>query len=300
MGADVLHVLNSAVINLVSKFLQDQLVAIIKDAVEVPVNQVLSQIEHPLPLGFGSEKFQLDNSLLSVDYTNHVLFTNKGEFQSTKQPVESELVPATVAAPGKRDVIISFSDYVLNTLLESMYAENIGSGEVVLPIIKTMFDKECPKCALVVRMTALAERPCQVLSNGKATVELTGATIELGALQVPNTVLPLVTLSINASAAVAFTFEDTDTGASLNAALSLDKLDQRVLISHIGDLDLSILSRNVQAVITTLLDLLNQDVPALPLPGLAGVQMTNTEIIIDNRELRIEADLKASNSVVVV
>ena len=45
---------------------------------------------------------------------------------------------------------MSFSDYVANTFFESLYTEHIGGTQVEIPGIKTLFDKQCPMCHIVI------------------------------------------------------------------------------------------------------------------------------------------------------
>ena len=42
----------------------------------------------------------------------------------------------------------------------------------------------------------------------------------------------------------------------------------------------------MKLLISYLLDTLNTDVPALPIPGVAGIKLSNEAFVIENRELR--------------
>merc|ERR1711988_580232 len=93
-AADVLHIVDSALIDLLKKGLDSHLASIIAKAVDIPVNFLIHEIEKPPALGFGKEKFDLDNSYIDVSYDNQrITHLHKAEFQSTLHPVESPLQP---------------------------------------------------------------------------------------------------------------------------------------------------------------------------------------------------------------
>ena len=119
---DVLHLVNCASIKLVGKQLQQKLFPIVADLVDTPLNVALKLLVKPPALGFGNEKFVLDNSFVSVDYGNQrITHTNKGEFKSVAHPVESSsLSPPARSMADNRDFVLSFSDYVADTLFESL------------------------------------------------------------------------------------------------------------------------------------------------------------------------------------
>jgi hypothetical protein len=291
--ADVLHLVNSAIIDLVGQQLQEKLVPIVADLVDTPLNVALKLLEKPPALGFGKEKFALDNSFVSVDYGNQrITHTNKGEFKSVAHPMESSLSPPAMSMPDNRDFVMSFSDYVVNTLFESLYAEHIGESQVKIPFVKTLFDKQCPKCPIVIAVKFAAPLQ-QTFENGHAAITMEKAMMEVGALK-DSTLMPLVTLSVNAVAGVDFKLEQTSTNADIKAILSLDSFSQDLLISHIGDLDMSDLTQDMTLLISSLLDTLNKDVPPLPIPVVAGIKLSNEAFVIENRELRLEADLVAA------
>ena len=49
---------------------------------------------------------------------------------------------------------------------------------------------------------------------------------------------------------------------------------------------MSDLTQDMKLLISYLLDTLNTDVPALPIPGVAGIKLSNEAFVIENRELR--------------
>lgn len=120
-------------------------------------------------------------------------------------------------------------------------------------------------------------------------------TVEVAALDDSSEVRPMVTVSTNASTAVAFSLEETATNAALKATLSLQTLEQDLLVSHIGHIDMSDLTRDLATLITSGLDTINKDIPALPLPVIAGVKLANPAFTTDNREMRFEADFAAAD-----
>ena len=152
VDANVWHLVNSATIELVGQQLQQKLVPIVADLVDTPRNVALKLFEKPPAFRFGKEKFALDNSFVSVDYGNQrITRSYKGAFKSVAHPiVESSLSPLALSIVDNRNFVMSFSDYVANTLFESLYAEHIGEAQVKIPGIKTLFDKQCPMCNIVI------------------------------------------------------------------------------------------------------------------------------------------------------
>jgi len=292
--ADVLHLVDSAVIDIIGNQLEQKLVPIVSDLVDLPLDDALRLLEKPPALGFGREKFQLDNTFLSVDYDNNrISHYNKAEFKSVAHPKESALIPPKLSPAGERDLVLSYSDFAFNTLFEALYAEHVGESQVKIPFVKTLFDKECPFCPIVIATTF--EQPlAQTFEGGHAAITMTNAKMEVGALNSAGSVLPMVTLSVNAAAGVDFTLEQTEKNAAINAVLSLDEFSQDLLVSHVGDLDMSDLTRDMKLLITSLLDTINTDVPALPVPVIAGVKLDNEQFVLDNREFRLEADFIAA------
>merc|ERR1712070_167362 len=121
--ADAIGLVDDVVIDLVSKALELELPGIIANVVDTPANLILYGLENPPALGFGKEKFKLDNTFVSVDYSDHrILHYNKGQFKSTLNPRESMQVPHPLQplVAGERDVALGFSDYVMNTLFEAL------------------------------------------------------------------------------------------------------------------------------------------------------------------------------------
>jgi hypothetical protein len=297
--ADVLHLVDSAVINLITTQLQKHLAGIVALAVDKPLDLFLGVLEAPPALGFGKEKFKLDNSFVSVNYEDQrITHMHKGEFKSTAHPAESKLSPPELSKPGNRDAVYSFSDYVLNTLLESLWAEHIGEAQVKIPFVKTIFDKECPKCPIAVKSSFLFPGK-NTVQKGKGSVAFNNVTMELGAVK-GDEVLPMVTLSVNASAALALKLDETEKNYALAASLSLESLEQDLLVSHIGDIDMSDLTRDLTAVVKVLLDDINSALPALPIPVVAGFKLSEAQVVMDDREFRVEADLVAASPQLVV
>jgi hypothetical protein len=297
--ADVLHLVDGAVIDLITAQLQEHLAGIVALAVDKPLDLFLGVLEAPPALGFGKEKFKLDNSFVSVNYEDQrITHMHKGEFKSTAHPVESKLSPPELSKPGNRDAVYSFSDYVLNTLLESLWAEHIGEAQVKIPFVKTIFDKECPKCPIAVKSSFLFPGK-NTVQKGKGSVAFNNVTMELGAVK-GDEVLPMVTLSVNASAALALKLDETEKNYALAASLSLESLEQDLLVSHIGDIDMSDLTRDLTAVVNVLLDDINNALPALPIPVVAGFKLSKAQVVMDDREFRVEADLVAASPQLVV
>jgi hypothetical protein len=294
--ADVLHLVDGAVIDLLTAQLQKHLAGLVAVAVDKPLDLFLDVLEAPPALGFGKEKFKLDNSFISVNYDNQrITHMHKGEFKSTKNPVESKLTPPQLSKPGQRDAVFSFSDYVLNTLLESLWAEHIGETQIQIPFVKTLFDKECHKCPIAVKSSFLFPGKNN-LQTGKGSVAFKNITMEIGAVK-DEDVLPMVTLSVNAVAALELELDETDKNYAIDASLSLESLEQDLLVSHIGDIDMSDLTRDVTAVVKELLTTINSVLPALPIPVVAGFKLSNAQVVMDNHEFRVEADLALTDQV---
>lgn len=312
-SADVLHVVNSVLIDLVKKELKAHLGSIIAKAIDFPVTKFLHVLEQPPAIGLGKEKFKLDNSYLTVNYDNkRISHLHKGEFKSTLHPVESALTPPPMGASGSRDVQFGFSDYVINTLFDAMFAEHIGESQFQIPFIKTIFDKECPKCPIVLKNT-FGSAARQTFENGKAAAHLNDVTLEIGALNNASqgfgchprgggcagphagwraaTVLPMVTLSVNSSFSSAFSLEETKDNYGVRVKFGLEDLSQTVVISHIGKIDMSDLSRDLKLLISNALDKVNQELPALPLPPVAGMKLAKPVFSTNNRILLLEADV---------
>jgi len=302
-AGDVLHVVNAVVIDLIKNTLQEHLAGIIAKAVDVPSTFLIHEIEDPPALGFGKEKFQLDNSYLGVSYDGHrITHLHKGEFKSTLHPLESPLIPPPLRSSGERDVQFGFSDYMMNTLFDALFAEHVGESQLKVPFVKTIFDKECPKCPIVLKST-FGSPARQTFSQGMAQAHLTGINLQVAALR--NTtvlpsgretteIFPLVTLSVNATAGVAFSLEnglDPLINPVIKAAFSLQKFEQEVVLSHIGKIDMSDLTRDINTLLTSAFNALNQKIPGLPLPAIAGVSLEKPVFSIDDRKLLLEADL---------
>lgn len=290
-AADVLHVVDGVVIDLISNALQSHLASVIAKTVDVPADLLLHEIEKPPALGLGKEKFKLDNSYVNVMYDCHrITHLHKAEFKSTLHPMESTRTPPTLGASGDRDVQFGFSDYTMNTLFDALFAEHIGETQFKIPFVKTIFDKECPKCPIVLQST-FGSPAQQTFSNGLAEAHLSDMNLQIGALNNESKVLPMVTLSVNASAGVAFSLEKTTSNYGVKASLSLGSFQQQLLLSHIGKVDMSDLTRDVKQLLTSVLSTLNSDIPALPIPAIAGMTLGKPLFSIQDRILLLEADL---------
>lgn len=293
--ANVFHVVNAVIIKLVTNAIEDQLNGILTTLVLRPINVALGLWEYPPALGFGGEKFQLDNSFTSVDYSNErVTHYQKGAFSSTKNPQKTQLTPPELVPIGKRDLEIAFSDYTLNTLLESQFAEHIGEHAIIIPFVKTMFDKACSGCPIVVKNT-FGARGVQKFDGGAASVRFQSLKWEIGGLQKPNTIMPLVDLSVNVTLAQSFSLTPTAQSVELKADMSLQELEQEVIVSHIGKINMDDLTRDIKLLVTATLGDLNRDVPPLPIPVVPGVKLTNAQITNDKQMLIVETDLVAAD-----
>jgi len=191
--ADAGGLLDGIVIDLVSKKLQSAFPEIIAKVFDTPVNLVLGALENPPALGFGREKFRLDNSFISVDYSDHWLtHFHKGEFKSTANPKESQQIPPPLDVPKNKDVAIGFSDYTLNTLFEAFKEEHMFEKDIELPLHTPSALKLCSHCPLVVSIT-FEERGEAVFLDGHATNKLHGMKFELGAKTGASLSAPLAT-----------------------------------------------------------------------------------------------------------
>lgn len=294
--ANVFHVVNAVIIKLVTNAVEDQLNGILTTLVLRPLNVALGLWEYPPALGFGAEKFKLDNSFTSVDYSNdRVTHYQKGAFSSTKKPQQTQLTPPDLVPLGKRDLEIAFSDYTLNTLLESQFAEHIGEHEIIIPFVKTIFDKACSGCPIVVKNT-FGARGVQKFDGGAASVRFQSMKWEVGGLQKPNTVVPMVDLSVNVTLAQSFSLKPIAQSVELKADMSLQELEQEVIVSHIGKINMDDLTRDIKLLVTATLGDLNRDVPPLPIPVLPGLKLTNGQITNDKQMLIVETDLVAADS----
>merc|ERR1719217_229664 len=93
-AADALHIVDSALIDILTKALDQHLAGIIAKVVDTPADFFIREIEQPPALGLGKEKFYLDNSYVDVSYDNHrITHLHKSEFKSSLHPVESTLKP---------------------------------------------------------------------------------------------------------------------------------------------------------------------------------------------------------------
>jgi hypothetical protein len=290
-GADAIHAINSVIIDVVKNQLDAHFVDILSRIVSEPVNLFLHELQQPPALGFGKEKFNLDNSYLSVSYDgNRITHSHKGEWKSTAHPQESSLQPGQLPASAGRDVELAFSDYTLNTLFDALFAEHIGEEEMRIPFVKTIFDKECSGCPIVIQNT-FGKAARQSCTGGKSAARIQDLTLSIGALTQASQVLPMVTLSVNASVGVALSLTETATNYAVKAALSMEDFTQALMVSHIGEIELSGLSRDVKTLLTFVLDKINSDVPALPIPTLGGAKLGSPAVVIDEGSIVIEADV---------
>jgi len=291
--ADGAGFLNSAISAVVTAGLQVAFPMIIAEVVETPGNLILRHLEQPPAIGLGAEKFQLDNSFVSVDYSNNRLtHYHKGEFKSTVNPKESRQTPPQLSASGDRDVELGFSEYVFNTLFESLKAEHIGETQIELPLKTPTSLKLCPDCPAVVLVTFKKRGECDFM-GGKATNHLNGMKLEIGVKTKPlGIVAPLFTVTVDAAASIAFALtQDSGKAPHLKATFSLDSFAQKDVISVVGEINTDDLNRDINAVLGALLDTINSAVPGLPILSVPGVTYGNPSFVVDNHQLLVQADL---------
>merc|ERR1711865_181937 len=286
--ADSMGLINSVAIGLVTTALQMAFPQIISKVVDTPGNLVLGALENPPALGFGAEKFKLDNTFVSVDYQNNRLtHYHKGEFKSTANPKESRQTPPQLTVTGGRDVEFGFSDYVFNTLFEALEAE------IELPIhlpTDGPLSKLCSGCPAVVQVKFKNRGECTFM-GGKATNTLGSMKFQVGVKKGP-IVLPAFTVTVDATASIGFALNQPSGKApTLKATLTLDSFSQKDVISVIGEINTDDLNRDIQSLLGGLLDTINGAVPALPILSLPGVRYENEAFTVDNHQLLVQADL---------
>lgn len=290
--ADGMGLINDIAIGLVTTALQVAFPQIISTVVDKPGNLILGALENPPALGLGAEKFKLDNTFVNVDYQNHrITHYHKGEFKSTVNPKESKQTPPALSTLGDRDVELGFSDYVFNTLFESLKAEHIGETQIELPIHTPTTLKVCPDCPVVAQVKFQSRGQCDFM-GGKATTTFGSMKFEIGLKTKPlGVVAPAFTVTIDATASIAFALNQVSGKApSLKATFSLDSFSQKDVISFIGKINTDDLNRDITAVLDSLLNKINDDVPALPILSLPGVEYENPSFVVDDHWLLLEAD----------
>jgi hypothetical protein len=290
--ADVIHVVDGVVTDLIGDVLKVTLPSILQNVIGTAADVAIALSERSVPIGLGKEKVVLDNAFVSVDYDNgRITHFNKGEFKSWLHPSESKLSPTTFSGSHGREIVIGFSDYVLNTLFDVFYQEHMFEQLIKLPLLKTpLSDKVCPRCPVVVTLTFTEPVRASYL-NDKAEHSLKNMNLTLGVQDTSSKVFPLVTLSVDADASAQFSLEQDASESHLKASLSLEDFKQDLLISYIGDVDLSDIDRDVKAVLTALLDIINAENPGLPIPAIDGVRLASPEIVVDADQLLLLADL---------
>jgi hypothetical protein len=292
--ADGLGLLNSVVIAGANKALELAFPMILQKVVGVPGDAILNLLENPPALGFGAEKFQLDNHFVGVDYQNNRLtHYHKGEFKSTVNPKESRQTPPQLTVTGGRDIELGFSDYVFNTLFEALKAEHIGEAQIELPIhlpTDGPLSKLCSGCPAVVQVKFKNRGECTFM-GGKATNTLGSMKWQVGVKKGP-VVLPAFTVTVDATASIAFALNQPSGKApALKATFTLDSFSQKDVVSVIGEINTDDLNRDMQALLGGLLDDINAAVPALPILSLPGVRYENEAFVVDNHQLLVQADL---------
>jgi len=294
--ADGLGLINSAAIGVVKTALQVGLPMIVSKVVDTPGNLVLGALENPPALGFGAEKFKLDNTFVSVDYQNHrISHYHRGEFKSTANPQESSLTPPAFSVAGERDVELGFSDYVFNTLFESLKAEHIGEAEIELPIHLPTSLKLCPGCPVVVQIKFENAGQCSFM-GGKATNTLGSMAFSVGLKTQPDLVVPAFTVTVDAAASIAFALNQAAGKAPrLKATLSLDSFSQKNVITFIGEINTDDLNRDIKIVLDSLLSKINDVVPALPILSLPGLEYGNPAFVVEDHMLVVQADIVRSS-----
>merc|ERR1712178_501683 len=146
------------------------------------------------------------------------------------------------------------------------------STHSLMPYMLTIFDKECPKCHIVLR-TTFSSPARQTFLGGLAEAHVTGLTLDIGALSNNSKVLPMVSLSVNASAGVAFSLKEASSKWGVKASLSLGDFQQNLLVSHIGKIDMSDLTRDIKSLLNELFANLNQLLPTLPPPSFGKAKL---------------------------
>jgi len=292
-AADAAGFLNGAIGDIINKALEVAFPLIIGKVVDTPANLILGHLEQPPALGLGAEKFQLDNSFVSVDYTNNRLtHYQKGEFKSVVNPKESRLTPASLTVAGKSDIELGFSDFVFNTLFQSIKAEHIGELAIDLPINTPAKLPLCGGCPVEVKVAFKKAGECSFM-GGKATNQLGDMKFQLGVKTKPLGVLaPLFTVTVSATADIAFALtQDSGKAPLVKATLSLDHFTQKDVISFVGEINTEDLNRDINAVLTALLDKINTEVPALPILSVPGVEYDSPSFVVDNHLLLVSANL---------
>jgi len=296
--ADGMGLINDVAVGLVTTALNLALPGIVTKVVDTPGNLILGALEKPPALGLGAEKFQLDNTFVSVDYQNHrITHFQKGEFFSTVNPRESRQTPPSLAVAGDRDVELGFSDYVFNTLFESLKAEHIGETEIELPIHTPSTLVVCPACPVVAQVKFQNRGDCEFM-GGKATTKFASMKFEIGLKTKPlGVVMPAFTVTVDATASTTFTLNQASGKApSLKATFTLDSFSQKDVVILIGEISTDDVDRDIEAILTSLMTKINNDVPALPILSLPGVEYSNPSFVVDNHLLLVQADFARASS----
>jgi hypothetical protein len=289
------------VIDLIQDVLRVKLPAILQDVIGNAADVVIALSERSVPIGLGKKKVVLDNAFVSVDYDDgRITHFRKSEFKSWLHPSESLLPPPQFSGTHGRELVIGFSDYVLNTLFDVFFQEHMFEQLIKLPLLKTpLSDKVCPRCPIVVTLT-FTEPVRASYESGTAEHSLKNMNLTLGVEDTSAKVFPLVTLSVDADASAQYALDQASSESRLTATLSLDNFQQRLLISHIGEVDLSDIDRDVRQVLTSLLDMINAANPGLPLPSVGGVKLASPEVLVDAGQLLLLADFSSSADEMIV
>lgn len=296
--ADAVHLVDSVVIGLVSKALEVQIPGIVAKAIDTPANLILYGIENPPALGFGEEKFKLDNTFVRVDYNDHrITHYNKCQFKSTKNPRESLQVPHPLHVSSERDVALGFSDYSLNTLFEAFYIEHMFEQNITLPFLHTPEGFFlCSDCPVEVKITFNKQAEARFIGNRAQNI-IRDVQFAVGMHMntsdpIGDFVAPIVTLAVDATASMEFELLQPDGKLpTLKATISLESFNQRVVATFIGDITIPAVTRLTEDLLNSLLDKINKAVPALPIPAIAGVKLDNPAFVVDNDQLVVLADL---------
>jgi len=292
LAADGFGFLNGAIGGAINVVLKAAFPKILAEVIEKPTNLLLAHLEQPPAVGLGAEKFKLDNSFVSVDYNNNRLtHYHKGEFKSTVNPKESRQTPPQLIAPGNSDIELGFSDYVFNTLFESLKAEHIGEHEIELPIKTPTGLKVCGGCPVVVTVGFTKRGKCDFM-GGTAVNHLNGMKFALAVKTNVGINAPLFTVTVDAAASIAFALtQDSGKAPQVKATLALDSFQQKDVISVVGEINTDDLNRDINAVLGALLEKINTAVPALPILSLPGWKYENPSFVVDNHQLLISSNL---------
>lgn len=138
--------------------------------------------------------------------------------------------------------------------------------------------------------------------GGKAINTLGSMKFEIGLKTKPlGVVTPAFSVTVDATASIGFALNQASGKApSLKATFSLDSFSQKDVISFIGEINTDDLNRDIKAVLESLLNKINDDVPALPILSLPGLEYENLAFVVDDHVLRVQADIVRASTAAVI